>query len=268
MFQLAGFDMMVPTPEILREIERINDPYMFVPWLRRSWPGFGLVGLAYPTGIRDIWIDYRQLKLNRFYWPTGASRWAFGHFVCGADQIDQIRPIAYNKDGLGMNAVTLKISCPGQLSPEILSTKVFVLACTPIGGLTGYENANPPYIVTVADDRYWWYYKSSSDYMIDDHTTWIGLLALMAGDLGVAIIPDTIDPDYLNPSRGLNLSYEYLPVLLDAFVYNVGHRFVRDYDGTCRTQGFQTALDALKADFAKFPQRTVRSGGSRYLDIS
>src|SRR5258708_1306956 len=110
MFRLGSTDMMVPTPEIIREIERINDPYLFVPGIRRFWPGFGLVGLAYPTGLRDVWIDYKQLKLNRFYWPSGASRWAFGHFVCGADQIDEIRPLAYGESGLEMNELTLILS--------------------------------------------------------------------------------------------------------------------------------------------------------------
>lgn len=268
MFKLGVTNLMVSTPEIDMAVKKLNNPEMFMPWLRRSWPGFGLVGLAYPTGLRDVWLDYRECKLNKFIWPTGASRWAFGHFICGADQIDEIRILAYGRSGLEMNELPFVLSCPGQRSIEILTTSVFVLACTPIGGLTGYDNANPPYLITVADDRYWWYYKSSSDYMITDTTTWTSLFSSIASDLGVTINVDTIATQYLNPSRGLNLSYEYLPVLLDAAVYNIGQRLVRTYGGQVFTQNFQTALTSLQNDFAAFPMRTVKSGGSRYLDVS
>jgi hypothetical protein len=268
MLRIGSTNIIATNQDVVNAVDKWFDPSTYVPWLRRSWPGFGLVGLAYPTGIRDIWYDYRQCKLNKFYWPTGASRWAFGHFVVSAELVDSIRPEAYGASGLEMNELSFTASCPGQRSVEILETSVYVLACTPIGGMTGYNNVNPPYLLTVADDRFWWYYKSSPLLDITDTTTWTNLFDDLSGALGVTIEVDTIASQYLNPSRGLCLSYEYLPVLIDAAVWNVGHRLIRRYDGTVATQSFQTSLTALQDDFANFPYRTVKSGGSRYLDVS
>jgi hypothetical protein len=167
-----------------------------------------------------------------------------------------------------MNEIDFIASCPGQRSIEVLETSVYALAFTPIGGMTGYDNVNPPYIVTVADDRFWWYYKSTSLIDIKDTTTWTDFFSQLSDALGVTINVDTIESTYLNPSTGFNLSYEYLPVVLDAAVWNVGHRLVRAYDGTVFTQRFDNALTALQDDFASNPLRTVKSGGSRYLDVS
>src|ERR1700744_3396315 len=113
----------------------------FKPWLTSFWPGLNLGSLTSVNGYQ--WGH--QLKLNKFYWPSMASRWGFGHFLCNSDTVASISSDAYGNSGQ-YNQILLSIGNPesnsaaGQstiIAGETFQAMVYMLPPTPLSGLRG-----------------------------------------------------------------------------------------------------------------------------------
>jgi hypothetical protein len=239
-------------------IRRYISAELYQPWLRRSWPGFGMAGLTYPLGYRGE----PSFKLNRFHWPSGASRWAYGHFMAGAKScnLDQIINDAFASGG-AYNPVTLKLATNSSDS-ETLSTQVYLMPPVPVSYVPG---ANPLYLLTVVDVRFFWWYTYVGDLNIGNDTTWANLFGQVAGAIGIKDFQfDSINSAYLQPSTMFNLPYETAPQILDAVAWNVGQRIIRNYDGSVRSQSYQTALNILNSDFQGHSKRQQVAGGEKF----
>lgn len=270
-------DQLLPAPtlEVVDWLENNLDPSRFVPWLTRSWPGFGSVGIAFPIGYRVP----PPFRINRLRWPVGASRWAYGHFLAHADQINGadgetgIHESAYGRTGNEMNQLDIQMSSPDDQGTvhETLTAQMYVLAITPLArvlppGQSAPNWANAMYLVTVVDQRYFWWQYAAPDFGINETAgkTWANVFTAIGTALNVTVNVDDINAAYLQPSRALNLTYEALPPIFDAAAYNVGHRVVVLYGGTVTTQTFKSALQTRSQDFQQQTWRTVRAGGDRF----
>lgn len=244
--------------EVCDWIERSIPPYYYAPWLRRTWPGFGLVGLTWPTGTPDN----PPFRLNQLYWPRGASRHAFIHLFASAATADQIRGVAFA--GGNNNTVTLKMDDDG---PEHIATQMYLLPPYPLSAMVpDNQEINNAYILTLVDQRYYWWYKQTPLLGFADSTTWTQAFNVVSSQLGITVNVDTINSAYLNASPQLNLSYEVIPPWFDALAANVGQVVVVKLDGSVWTQNYQTALSAYQTDFQNNPNRVPRAGGDRLID--
>lgn len=267
MLTLAGFPLTLEdiNGSVYSWVEQNINPTQYIPWLRRAFPGYGYVELTWPTGFH---LE-RPFKINRFYWPVGASRWAFGHFLADAFYTDKIRQAAYGSDGTKNNVIPLVMDSPGAPSSEQLNTNLYLLPPTPLSAVPLGQNGsiNNLYLLTVVDQRYYWWYISTPALSFGDTTSWTTAFNTVKTALGISDMTiDTINPAYLNASPQLNLSYEVIPPWFDALAFNVGQRVVVGFDGSVSTQNYSTALSSRNNDIGANPLRMVAAGGSRFMD--
>jgi hypothetical protein len=250
----------------------------YVPWMVKIPAQAGLAMLCNQLGE----FPYRMVKINRLFWPTGACRFGFIHLLCDSDTVGLIGNDAYNEDG-SYNLIQLSIGNPEtNVNPgtgigtifagESINTSVYLLPPTPLSGIRGLTGQiNSLYLLTCVDPRYFWWFKNVGDIasFMDSSTTWQNMFDyVLANQLGLSISNytiDTISPAYLQPSLLMySLPYEPIPPILDSLCYNVGMRFVANFDGTYATQVYGTALDVLNNDMVNNPNRSVLSGGQRF----
>lgn len=271
MLLLAGWPLAVPTQSVLDLIESRISVSALDAFAGRSWPGFGTVGLAVPTAYRP-WPP-RPYKINKFYWPTGASRFGWGLFLTDTDGANAIEDSAFG-NGTVTTPVTLHLSSVDDQGTliEKVETSVYVMPPIPLFRVLKTDGSNASFrgmfLIAVADPRvYWWNYPCP-DFNISESggVTWATVFSTIATTLNITITTDTINSNYLQPSRAINLTNEPIPMVLDSACANVGHRFVATLDGKYKTQGFSTALAALNTDLTNNPDRTLRAGGNRFLD--
>lgn len=195
----------------------------------------------YTTKVRGEWnfpgaLPERQLKVNHLFWPTGASRFAFGHFLAHQSQLDQIRTLAQNSGtSARYRALTFKMND----GTNGIETSLYMLPPRPLAQLPG--DPNGLYLLTLVDERYFWWEKAASIIVTGGTTTWATLLSSIATALGITLTYDTINSAYLKPSENLTSDYQFIPLLLDAVCSNVGQKFVRKLDGTNLMQSPTTA---------------------------
>lgn len=247
-------------------LEKYINPEEYVPWVRRVFPGLGYSALTWPTGFRNE----RPFRLNKFYWPAiGASRWAYGHFLATAEQVDEIRTAAFGSEGNKTQKIELFMESPGAPSSEFLSCDVYLLPPTPISAVPiDVENhkVNNLFILTVVDQRYYWWNKATPLVNFTDTSTWASAFAIAETALGIEITKASINSAYLNASPQLNLSYEVMPPWLDALCANVGQRLVCRTSGVFLTQTYTEALASRSSDLNNNPDRRIIAGGSRFED--
>lgn len=235
----AGVNLIVPTQELCDWVERNISPSDVYEFTYRDWPGKNLIGIAFPGSMRK-----RPIKINRLYWPVGASRWAVGHFLCTEEQLAQIRPIVFPGDGEPDPALLLlDSSLTFNIQPSL-----YMLPARPLAQIAGL---NGVYLLTLVDQRYYWWSHSTELLTITEGTTtWANLYSSIATILGVAITTDAIDADYLKPSASMAARYEALPLVLDAIAYNLGQRIVRKLDGTVKSLNYTASRTVLDTNVA------------------
>jgi hypothetical protein len=171
-----------------------------------------------------------RFKLNAFYWPTGAARWARAHFLISGEILDQLKPLVAD-------------STPQQLvmrddgTDFSVVTDMYALSARPISvpdvqrGPNGQISSKEElWLLTLVDERYFWQFRNVGDLNVGTSTTWASLLSTLGTNSGI-----TIDADYLNPDpREFNRNYENAALLIDAIAHSTGRRFVRKLDGTNR----------------------------------
>lgn len=261
----------------------------FMPWMSPVFARAGLEMITTPTGV----YPYKQAKVNRLIWPTSASRFAFGHFLCDSTTLASIMADAYSyNDDESFNSynyIPLAMGNPesntsGTIIPaEQFVANMYLLPPTPLSAIRGLpssdieqENTTSLYLLTLVDQRYFWWFKNTGDMssFMSAQTTWQNMFDYFLGtQLGMSLANysiDYINPAYLQPSiQMFSLQYEPIAPVLDAVCQNIGHRLVCNFDGSVSTQLEVTAIALLNADMANSvdsdgnPTRNPLAGGQR-----
>lgn len=249
------------------------------PFLSRSWPGPGSSFLSVPTGYRE-WPP--PLRLNRMWWPNGASRWACGAFVVDnfMGYASRIHDAAFGEDGTKVNSIKLYMDSPdaytGSVEESVTIEKLYVMAIIPLKRVLKTTDItdgimNGLYLFILADERIFWWDVPTPDFGISEGAgkTWRDVIDSCQGRLGVNIDTSRIPTEYLAPSRALNLTGQPIPPVVDAIAANIGMRFVVSYDGICTMTNFEDALNSYTQDWNQYQSRTAKviSGGERFMDV-
>jgi hypothetical protein len=265
MLSLGGVPLNLLTAEASAAIAAGIDVRAIRPWLRRAWPGPGEL----PLGLPIQYYEQIPVELGKFYWPSGASRWAFGHFFASTNQANAINENQLKGNKVSLNPVALKMDSPGLRAQENISTLVYVLppyplrAVPPIDG----ESVNGAYLLTVVDVRYYWWNYSVPDLSITTGTTWDSLFRKVEKVLGITIKNHSYQAAFVNPHKSLNCIYGPIPPFLDTVAFNLGQRIVRALDGTVTSQRHETSSAIRHANDILNPDRTLRAGGDLFQDV-
>lgn len=239
MITLGGIPLLIPDndgelAEFLRKHNPLGDASLFAgpmdgcPRRRRYEQDKG-VGLP-----QYNWPEPPPLCINSLYWPTGATRYARGLFLATGRNKDLILGIAGSSNN---SPLPLKIG--DDEAGKTIETDVYVLGPRPISGIDTGEMIGEEtlWLIPVVDERYWWATSLPVDEPgVDETTTWSELLAEIAGSLGVTADEAEISADYLQPDKTeFNRKFASGGEMLEAAAASVGHRVVRDIDGTVRT---------------------------------
>ena len=224
------------SPQHVREFERLTS----LPINQAGDTNFHSPLEAYP----------RPFQLNTLFWPRGAARWAYGHFLVTDEQLAQIRVQVYGANLYLPQPLTITDGT------NWLTTMMFMLPPRPLA-------QNPPvqvyerqlHLLTLVDDRYNWWEKAAN---IAKAGSWEEFYANISTALGVAINVDLIHNAYQNPpdDAGPNIpaiddltaQNAYLPLLLDSVADAVGQKIVRKLDGTVVAMSAETAIGTVTAN--------------------
>jgi hypothetical protein len=226
----CGVSVEWPAPDVVDRISTLLDPAWLLEFASRTWPEQSISYASFQGALPT-----KPTKIGSLYWPTGAAKFAVGHYIVQESQLAAIRA-AGGKGPL--------IISDGQRS---ISPVMRMLAARPVERVHGnlvdangnvvIVNGKPLpipalYIVTLADDRLDWWFRAGKITVDGTTTTWAQLYAQIATALGITITADTVPAAYLVPSNELTLDYPTLPLLLDAVAFSCGQRIVRRTDGT------------------------------------
>lgn len=269
-----------PTKQVVEFLSKYIDPNLATPWEYRSWPGFGMAGVTIPTGF-SIPSD---IRINRFVWPLGASRWAYMFCLCDAESLNSIANYAFGSDGTKQIEVNLVLDSPDSFGKtERVITEMYMLPPKPLSsvvpkimpsGVNDIVNTNNLYLLTLVDERYFWWFANVGDLStivdIDSGVSWSTLISnitnIITTRFGTGFTNSTILATYLNASHAFILPYEDFPLILDAIAYNIGMRVVRKFDGSVKLQSFADADTAISNNFRDNPGRSIIAGGESLID--
>lgn len=238
MLTYGGVGLIAPTEGVEDWVRTYIDQHDVAIWAYRSWPGTDLTNIAFPTGF----VPVRPIRLNRLYWPTGASRWGYGHFLCDTDGMTQIKKLAL---GTKCNKNTKLLLAMDDGYGGKMSTNLYLAKYQP---LTGIRNTNGLYMLSLVCPRYYWWNIPTPDFQITSDTQWTDLFQDIQTAIGQSVSYDTPDYDYLKPDTSLNLTTQPLPIVFDAIAYNVGMRVIYGLDGKIRVWNYDTSLKGLNAN--------------------
>jgi hypothetical protein len=261
--------------EVQDFIQRFIPTSSYMPWLTPFYPGWNLAALTSVNGYQ--WGQ--KFKLNRLYWPSGASRFAYGHWLANSDTVDAISQDAYGPGGQYVQ-IPLAIGNPESnaggtiIAGETFQSLVYMLPPRPLSGIRGLSGMiQSLYLITTVDERYFWMWQNMSNTQISSSTTWTSLLKSITTTLGVTVTVDTISPNYLAPSvQAYSVPLEPIPIVLDSICYNIGMRFValglqeatEAMGNTYAMQLYNTALTSLNSDMSAHPNRMIVAGGQSF----
>ena len=264
MISYAGEDLILEDPdyELDTRIERsipLSDLRLFgassIAQAEGRWIPRG--NTRYKVGIPTAnWSFPSSLQVNSLWWPTGASRFAIGLFFCGKESLDAILAALDYNGGAYLNLEEVEHS-----DARSMSVYMHLLPPRPLStpDVAADERL---FLLPLVDTRYFWQFRDAGDlyYFLNmaGGWGWQELIDYLAGRLGESIEIDTIDdsigsvpsasmesvthgPDLIEFSR----NYENAALLLDAAAWCVGHRIVRELDGTLRSQTPDSATTLL-----------------------
>lgn len=203
-------------------------------------------------------ISYRPplppgpVRVGRFFYPWGASRFGVAYYVVDSDTLADIRDECY-PDDTALEAQPLVLDSGDGLSIE---TDLWMLPPRPLAQVGEDPGL---WLLTLVDERYWWWWKAAT---ISAQTTWANLYSAIGTALGVSIDAAAVHADYLTPAdwdQGA-VYYPALPVFFDAVATAVGQRVVRQWDGTILTQSAAEARTSWEAEVETHAARLLAGG--------
>ncbi len=249
----------VVLPNVTQDVWDRVDAYIATKDLRdilpvQPWTSPRLYGAAIPTPP-----EMPEVRLGQFFYPAGASRWGVFYGIAGSTQVTAMQNAAFpagiptaNNFVIQADAGTDTSSSGGR------STAMYML---PARWLFSNSNAllDDLYLVTFVDERYYFQFNPSSKLQISSASTWDGIIAQLASNLGITLAFAPTLADYGQPAEDSQLysNFENPASLLDAVAWNTGRLVVRYYNGN---YALQTPLDALKAATANRGTITLAGG--------
>ena len=217
----AGQNLLLEDPEgavqnWLDTYIPIEDLRIVSRWLRMSWNSFNTV---YPN-----YSDPPRPKLNTWYRPTGASRWAFGLFLTNTAGKNAIQSAIGSTNAAGtLRAISDTLGAR--------SWQAYMLPPHPVSADIGYSD--DLWIIPLVDERWYWQFIDAGGAMLTDSSTWSALFASLATALGITLNVDTIPAAYGTPNvEVLNAGNRTnAPAILDAAAHSVGQRVLLQYLG-------------------------------------
>lgn len=255
MLSYGGIELLQPDTETLARLEQgtvLHELWQFppVPLGQAQSPLYGLL---------PHFGDRFRARLGVLYWPQGASRFAFGRFLVGDRQRDEIRALAYSGgsgsgggdgDGDGFRPLEFVID-DGRKS---VTTELWMLPPTPLEQCladAGRSVLPGAHLLTLVDERYHWWMRGGGRlaHVLEGRTSWDSLFLEIALQLGITVrLDEDADGDYGTPAAAYALGADSsLPPLLDAVAESCGMKIVRDLDGTV----YALTLGASRARLAR-----------------
>ena len=223
----ADIPVLAPLPNLQEWVDRWVPPDMVPEFAYHVWPGLRQRWLTFPKTTRP-----KPVRLGVLNWPSGASRWACGHYLVSAAQADAIRlQCHYDADDGAVNKpAVLELTHTDGFTTSTVRRWMYALPLKPLSwdrrGL-----GDSLYLLTLVDERYFWQYLHTGDLSQANTSTWTDLLEHLRDQLGLEAgefeIVSAIESVFLNPAVELQQGHS-LPVapMLDAIAYNLGRRFV------------------------------------------
>lgn len=195
------------------------------------------------------------LKLNTLYWPTGATRWAYGVFLCDGRTLADIQEAA-GKDSKA-NALKLKW---GDKDQQQLETSMFLLPPRKVSCDADTVDTDL-WLLPLVDERYWWQFLNIGDIdAVGNEYAWSDLFDAI-DSAGITHTPGTIPGSYLVPDPiEFDRWHDNLAVLFEAAAFSVGHRVVRSLDGTVKTMTASDANDQQIDSLSSNPGDPIAGG--------
>lgn len=196
----------------------------------------------YPPSLRP--------RINVLHWPTGATRW--GSFLGLASTPDMLRIVQKCQPHAGNASQDFQITCEVDGETRTLTAPMHLLQPRPIG--VPSRGASTLWLIPLVDARWYWQQRSGDFVVCGSSTTgvtWDGLLSQLADVLGVQFSASSlsIDARYQRPDpASLGLSGLNAAAVLDAACWSIGHRFVRDLDGTCHVMSWGKSKEVYEAN--------------------
>jgi hypothetical protein len=238
MISYAGQAFTLPDLETQSWVRDNISPEWIGEWAARTWPTRGFEHLPFhghlPRG---------PIQVGRLTWPSGACRWAYGHFLCDEVALAAIRLLTHPSGGSWTPQKLVIDDGRRKIEPEMF--------CLPARPLARVAPGVPGlYLLTLVDDRWFWWWESS---LLDvgEGASWSDYYDAIGAELDVDIVHPTISADYGLPPADLIEPYRYLPPLLDAVAYAVGQRIVRRFDGSVLALDPLTSLATMKTNLEK-----------------
>lgn len=194
-------------------------------------------------------------NIGELVWPTGATRFSCGAFLCSKEQYDNIA--GNTSDG---DPIELKLGNPDK-AENFIEPKMFALPPVRISALgVDGDKGNPVYLLLIVDERYFWPTKNSAPVIPLPKNvgprgpvylskvpnqgftlpSWSQLLDKCATDLGFNFEDiEEVEEDYYFPDVDTLLCapsaypdrYLSSPQLIDAVCHNIGRQFIQLFDG-------------------------------------
>lgn len=213
----------------------------------------------------------RRPRVGSLYWPTGASRWAVGHFLASETQLKAIRAALDLEDKPG-NALPVSAELVMDTGRGAVRATMHLLTPLP---LARHGGENGLYLLTLVDERWlWWGRVCGATVKVRPGVeTWDDLIKQAQDALGVTVesTAPVDDAEWGVPPDGLDLGGEPAPAALDALLYAVGLRLSRAPDGGVTVRDFtadrqiQYANLHPEADDEDWP---VEAGGTFALPVA
>jgi hypothetical protein len=250
----AGVNLTVSTPEMQAAANAKFPGPQDKATAARGWPGATVAGQFESPDALEL-----PVRLGSLFWPTGASRFAIGHFCVSAEQLGNILKVVGPGGQYPNNSALFIMKC-GETAG--MQTKLYMLPPRPFFNFGGAQL----YILTLVDARYWWRYIVTGETDSSTSPYWDNLvdsLLSAIGNFDGAGSRDSSSPaDWYVPPPGLSLRRVPAAFGLDALAYTLGKRVRRLLDGSYKVCSVATANGELDANVAAaFYARCLMAGG-------
>lgn len=247
MLSYAGVYLGAPTAEVAAWVATnvsVEDCFTFAP---RYGPGAGF-GSDPPYRPEP---PPGPVRVGRFFYPWGASRFATAHYVVDTPSLQEIRAYCYPDAGT-IRAAPLVLDDGAGAS---VTTDLWMLPPRPLSRI-----ADDPglWLLTLVDERWYWWWRAAT---VAAAATWADLYTAIGTAIGVTIEAEAVDAAYLTPPASLTAYYPALPILLDAVAASVGQRVVRTFAGKIKTQSAAKARESWELQRDTFAERKIAGGG-------
>lgn len=232
MITYAGFQLGFPDSD--GEIQRWFDDFVPLSDSRMilEWPSaqtnFGpspyYVGQALPM---PNWSRPPRPKLNSWYRPVGASRWAFGFFLADYLTLQKITSAI----GTSNAAQTLVMESPSGFKRSWQGC--YLLPPHPVSHRVDIPTGL--WVLPIVDERWYWQFGTGFQTPIDATAatakTWQQQMQDVAAGIGIGLTVDQVPTAYLYPDKFFisGTTWHNGAILLDALAYSVGQRILPAY---------------------------------------